>query len=236
MTAARATQRRPLGYPTTRSARSEPAIPTWAVGSAALAPVALTLAWISADALQPSSYSPIHQTLSVLAGRAGADRWVMTAALFVVGACYLMTAAGLRGLRDFPRALLAVAGLSSVWVAVCPEPAHGSTAQHLAWTALGEVAIAVWPAFVTRRPTSRMPICRSQVWTATTALSITLLGWLVIETQHGGALGLAERVSLSVQISVPFAVTLLLRRACVSDTAGARSPARTSGAGHPGLG
>src|SRR5579863_2396236 len=118
----------------------------WAVASAALSPVLLAAAWLSADSVQPASYSPIRQTLSVAAGRAGTDRWVMTAGLLLVGGCYLVTAAGLRHVGNLAALLLVVAGLASICVAVSPEPAEGSTPQHLAWTALGEVAIAIWPA------------------------------------------------------------------------------------------
>jgi hypothetical membrane protein len=184
----------------------------WVVLSAALSPVLVAAAWLSADAVQPASYSPIRQTLSVLAGRAGTDRWVMTVALFLVGGCYLVTAAGLRRLGNRATVLLVVAGLSSICVAVNPEPAHGSTPQHLAWTALGEVAIAIWPASIIRRPSSRTPIPSVVVLTAMTAASLALLGWLVIETQQGNALGLAERLSLSAQTSLPFFVALLLWR------------------------
>jgi hypothetical protein len=38
--------------------------------------------WVVADELQPVSYSPVRQTLGVLAGHAGTDRWIMTMALF----------------------------------------------------------------------------------------------------------------------------------------------------------
>jgi hypothetical protein len=74
----------------------------------------------------------------------------MTGALFLVGGCQLVPAAGLAGARAPARILLVVAGLSSIGIAVNPEPAGGSTPQHLAWTALGAVAITVWPSFVAR--------------------------------------------------------------------------------------
>jgi hypothetical protein len=46
-----------------------------------------------------------------------------------------------------------------------------------------------------------------------TAVSIALLGWLVIETQGGSVLGLAERLTSSAQITWPFIVALALRSA-----------------------
>ena len=72
-------------------------VPGWTVVTAGLAPVLATAGWLVADAVQPASYSPIRKTISVLAGHAGTDRWIMTGALFLVGACQLLTAAGLTG-------------------------------------------------------------------------------------------------------------------------------------------
>jgi hypothetical membrane protein len=175
-------------------------------------PVLATGGWLVADAVQPASYSPIRKTISVLAGHAGTDRWIMTGALFLVGGCQLLTAAGLAGVGVPARILLAVAGLSSIGIAVSPEPPRGSTPQHLAWTALGAVAIAVWPAFVARRAPPRPPILGSFGCAAVTAVFIVLLGWLVIETQGGSHLGLAERLFLSTETCWPFIVAIALRQ------------------------
>src|ERR1700683_4278947 len=60
-------------------------VPRWTVVPAALSPVLATAGWLVADAVQPASYSPVRKTISVLAGHAGTDRWIMTGALFLVG-------------------------------------------------------------------------------------------------------------------------------------------------------
>src|SRR5215470_13035416 len=138
-----------------RPASSSPAVPGWVMASAALSPVVVIGGWLAAEALQPPSYSPVRSTISGLAGLGGTGRWIMTSALFVVGACYFVTAAGLPGVRVPARIVLMVAGLSSIGIAVSPEPVHGSTPQHLAWTSLGAVAITVWPAFTARRAPSQ---------------------------------------------------------------------------------
>ena len=187
-------------------------VPWWTVVSAALSPVLATGGWIVAGAVQPASYSPVGTTISVMAGRAGTDRWIMTGALLLVGGCQLVTAAGLAGVRLPARIVLVVAGLSSIGIAVSPEPAHGSTPQHLAWTALGAVALAVWPAFVARRAPPRPLILSSYVGAVVTAAFIALLGWLVIETQGGSDLGLAERLFLSTETCWPFVVAIALRQ------------------------
>jgi hypothetical membrane protein len=181
------------------------------MASAALSPVVMIGGWLAAEALQPPSYSPLRSTISGLAGLGGTDRWIMTSALFAVGACYFATAAGLPGVRVPARIVLVVAGLSSIGIAVSPEPAGGSTPQHLAWTSLGAAAITVWPALTTRRSRSQPLILRTRAAGAVTALFITLLAWLVFETQDGTVLGLAERLVSAVQLTWPFVVALALR-------------------------
>ena len=185
----------------------------WTVVSAGLSPVFATGGWLVAGAVQPASYSPIRKTVSVMAGHAGTDRWIMTGALFLVGGSQLVTAAGLAGVGVPARILLAVAGLSSIGIAASPEPASGSTPQHLAWTSLGAVVIAVWPASVARRAPPRPPILSSYGCAVVTAVFIALLGWLVIQTQGGTDLGLAERLFLSIETCWPFIVAIALRRA-----------------------
>src|SRR5712675_2020509 len=150
-------QARRLPIPAARPVRSSPAARRWAIISAGLAPVLLTGAYLMAGLLQPASYSPVRTTISVMAGQAGTDRWVMTGGIVLTGGCYLITAAGLTGARASARALLIVAGLAGIGIAASPEPARGSTPRHLAWTVLGAVTIAVWPAFAARRTAAADP-------------------------------------------------------------------------------
>jgi hypothetical protein len=187
-------------------------VPWWTVVSAALSPVLVTVGWLVADAVQPAAYDPVRKTVSVMSGYAGTDRWIMTWALFLVGGCQLLTAAGLAGVRMRARIVLAVAGLSGIGIAISPEPVRGSTPQHLAWTSLGAVAIAVWPAFVARRVSPRPLIVGRYGCAVVTAVFLVLLGWLVIETQGGADLGLAERLSVSTETCWPFVVAVVLRQ------------------------
>ncbi|MBO0806896.1 MAG: DUF998 domain-containing protein [Actinobacteria bacterium] len=169
------------------------------------------MTWLVADVLQPASYSPIRQTISALAGPGGTDRWLMTGALFLVGGCYLMTAAGLTGVRLPARILLIIASLCSAGIAASPVTAHGPTPLHQAWTALGAVTIAIWPAVAGWGAPPRPVVVSVRGSAIVTMLFIALLGWVVLET-HGGGLGLAERVASSVQTSWPFVVALMLHR------------------------
>ena len=205
-------QARRLMMPAHLLVRSSRTAHQWAIISAGLAPVLLTGAYLVAGALQPASYSPMRKTISAMAGQAGTDRWVMTGGLFLTGGCYLVTAAGLTGVRASARALLIVAGLAGIGIAASPEPASGATPRHLAWTVLGAVTAALWPAFAAPR-TSRRPLILSVCGSAVvTAVFVALLGWLFIETRDGSVLGLAERLTSSIQTCWPFIIAVALRR------------------------
>ena len=148
----------------------------------------------------------------MMAGHAGTDRWVMTGALLLVGGCHLVTAAGLGAIRVPARVLLILAGLASIGIAISPEPMVGSTPQHLAWTSFGAVIITVWPAFVARSGSPQPLIVSRRGSAIVTAVFLALLCWLVIETQGGSDLGMAERLTSSVQTSWPFVVAVVLWR------------------------
>jgi Protein of unknown function (DUF998) len=128
-------QARRLPIPAAWPVRSSPAAHPWAIISAGLAPILLTGAYLMAGILQPASYNPVRTTISVMAGQAGTDRWVMTAGIFLTGGCYLVT-----------------------------------------------------------------------------AVFVALLGWLLAETRDGSVLGLAERLTSSIQTCWPFIIAVALRR------------------------
>jgi hypothetical protein len=71
-------QVRRLMIPAAWPVRSSRTVHQWAIISAGLAPILLTGAYLIAGILQPASYSPVRETISVMAGQAGTDRWVMT--------------------------------------------------------------------------------------------------------------------------------------------------------------
>ena len=205
-------QARRLPIPAAWPVHSSMAVRRSAILSAGLAPILLTGAYLIAGILQPASYSPVRDTISAMAGQAGTDRWVMTGGIVLTGGCYLVTAAGLTGVRASARALLIVAGLAGIGIAASPEPARGATPRHLAWTVLGAVAVAVWPAFAARRVSPRPLILSPCGSAAVTAVFAALLGWLLAETRDGSVLGLAERLTTSIQTCWPFIIAVALRR------------------------
>jgi hypothetical membrane protein len=182
----------------------------WALPAAAALPLLLVPAWVVADALQPPAYSPLRQTISVLAGHAATDRWVVTLALLLMGGCYLVAAAGLPDLGTIARAGLVVSAFAGIGVALCPEPARGSTDQHMAFTVIGAIALALWPATVPHG--GAHPVLGRRLTLGVTAVFLGLLGWTFVEAQLGPVLGLAERVTCSVEVCWPVFVAVALRR------------------------
>ncbi len=184
--------------------------PAWVLVTAGLSPLLVTGAWLAAGAVQPA-YSPVHDTVSALAGQGSTHPWIVTGALFAVGGCYLATAVGLTSLRTPARILLAVAGLSSIGIAASPEPVVGSTPQHLAWTALGAATITIWPAFTVRRGARQPLVLTARGAACVTVVFAALTGWLLVETRNGTLLGLSERVMSAVMTMWPFIVALVVR-------------------------
>lgn len=195
-------------------ARAGRAVPGWAVGTAMLTPVLLVGGWLIGGALQPASYSPVRQTMSALAGAAGTDPWVMTAALVLVGSCQIATGAGLTGVRIPARILLVLTGLSTFGIAASPEPATGPTPRHLAFAVSCVVTTAVWPALVARRAPARSWILSVYSCVTVTVVFAALSCWLLVAAQAGGDdLGLVERLTSAVLGLFPLVVALALRQA-----------------------
>lgn len=194
-------------------------IPRWAVASAVAAPVLLVGGWTLAEARQPPGYSPIRDTISALAARGATDRWVMTSALAGLGACYMVTALGLRPARRAGRAVLCGGGAATILVAAFPQPAHGNSVSHTVAATVAFVSLAAWPLFAARRG-SRAPLLTGTVSTAATVVLLSLLVWFAAEI-HGGERGLAERAAAGAEALWPLAVVLTTRRSRAGTAASA---------------
>lgn len=205
-------------------------IARWTILSAVLAPVSLVAGWLAAGLVQRGHYDPVRQTISVLAGTAASHRWIMTACLYLLGSCQILTAIGLSVGRPRARVLLAVGGLTGLGVAIFPQPSHGSTAIHLVFATLSVSLLALWPATIGSRGRSRPLVLTIRGSMAVTVVFLALLAWLYAAAHGGGALGIAERVDTAIENTWPLVVVLAIRRSSALERAGA-SPA--SGLGQP---
>jgi hypothetical membrane protein len=187
------------------------AIPRWTLIPAALAPISLVGAWLVAGFAQPDHYDPIRQTISVLAGYAAADRWIMTLGLYAVSACQIVTALGLSVARR-ARVLLATGGLAGLGVAIFPQPMHGSGAAHMVFATLSVTFLALWPATLGSRGSPRPLVLSMRGSVVVTVVFLGLLAWVFAAAHGGGALGVAERVDTAIANSWPLVVILTIRR------------------------
>jgi hypothetical protein len=210
------TVRQPTYSAVSALAGSRP-VPAWAVVSAALCPALLVGGWLVGGALQATSYNPVQQTMSVLAGQPGTDPWIMTGALFLVGATQLVTAAGLRDVGAPARVLLVITGLCTFGVASSPEPAAGPSPVHLAFAVSCVFTTAIWPIFVARRPPAPTWAVSTAGCAAVTAFYAVLCGWVLFASFGAGDLGLAERVTSTALGLFPLIVALGLRRAASNE-------------------
>jgi hypothetical protein len=185
------------------------AVPSWALASAAAAPVALIGGWTLAASRQSGHYSAVRETISALAARGATDRWIMTAGLAALGACHVVTALGLRPARRGGRLLLALGGVATLVVATAPQPAHGSSTIHLTAATVGFVSLSLWPVFGAGGVD---PFVLRRRWGGTvTGLLLALLVWLGVEIGGGALLGLSERLLAGGQALWPLIVVLVLR-------------------------
>jgi hypothetical membrane protein len=201
-------------------------VPWWGVLPAAGAPVLLVGGWTVAAALQPGSFSQVADTISALAAYGAADRWVMTAALFGTGACYVLTGLALRRAAMPGRLVLMAGGVATALVAANPETAgQGGTVPHTLAAAAGFLALTAWPLLGRKQEPEAPALLRPAACAGASMVLFALLVWFGVELSTGGGLiGLAERMLAGAQALWPLAVIL----ACY------RSQHRLGGATPPG--
>ena len=171
--------------------------PPWMWAAAGLAPVALLVAALLGSSRQVVAYSAVHNTISMLAARAATDRWIMTAGLAIVGACYTVIAIGLIGATALSRWLLGIGGVATMLVAASPQP----SADHVPAAGTAFVALALWPIL------SGLP--NRVVSASVTVLLVVLLVWFGVELD-GSWIGLTERFLAGAQALWPLIMLLLL--------------------------
>jgi hypothetical protein len=213
-------------------------VPWWGVILSAAAPVLMVGGWTIAAGLQPHSFDPVAQTVSVLAAPGAADRWVMTLTFLVVAACDFVTAVALRPARATGRLILMAGAVAGLLVAASPEqPGTNFPLPHMIWATAGCIALVAWPAGAWRRGPSVPWGLRPAVSAGAIAVLLVLLAWFAAELITGaGQAGLAERVFGAAQALWPLAVVASCRRAARTGTRVSGTPALNQPGVRPAVG
>jgi hypothetical protein len=188
--------------------------PWWCIASSAAPPVLLAAGWAIAAPLQARPYSPMADSVSILAGIGATDRWVMSLAFALAGACEIATGLALRPARMAGRLLLMAAGTAGLLVAVSPvHTGDGAGGLHILWAAVVLAALAVWPVAGSRRGPAGPWGLRLRVSVRVTVILLVLLGWFGLElVTAAGQSGLVERLLTTAQAAWPFVAVMSCRR------------------------
>lgn len=193
-------------------------VPWWGLVSSATAPVLLIGGWTVAARLQPGEFDAVTGTISDLAALGASNRWLMTAALYGVGACHVVTAVSMRPAARPGRLVLAAGGLATAMVAALPLPTGGTgspghtVAAVAAFTCLAAWPAAAWrrrPAGTTARTGPRL-LRRRAALGASTVLAGTVAWFFVEAVVEGPRIGLSERLAAGAQALWPLVVVATL--------------------------
>ncbi|AVT31924.1 DUF998 domain-containing protein [Plantactinospora sp. BC1] len=122
-----------------------PAVPWWAVFSAAALPVLLVIGWTVAAVRQPPGYDPWGDTVSSLSSYGMLDRQILIGCLAGLGVAHLVTAIGLRPVRTAARLVYGLGGVATVLVAAVPKTDAQTPRAHGVSAVVAFVALAAWP-------------------------------------------------------------------------------------------
>jgi len=183
----------------------------WTLVTAAGAPAVLVAAAVVARDVLTTSYDPLSETLSVLAGR-GSGQGIMTAGFMLSAVCQIATAMGLRVLRLSARVALAIAGCCGLVVAAFPVTVSANESTHLLAAASGLIALALVPILGMSSASTTPLVCRPR-WALTATLVLcALVLWVYFEANHGVFLGLAERLTAVAELAWPLVVVVFARQ------------------------
>ncbi|PVZ11013.1 DUF998 domain-containing protein [Actinomycetospora cinnamomea] len=182
------------------------------VALAVALPVVFLLGGFAAEAAQPpGTYDASGQTVSTLAGRGAAERWIMATVLAAMGVIYLLVAAGLRGVPRLARLVLGLGGAAALVAALAAQPAHGSSTVHMAATVTAVLALILWTLPLAADRSLDPGLRRGSLVAA--AVMTAGLAWLCAQAWTDGTwLGVVERVLILTQTVWPIRVAIAARR------------------------
>lgn len=182
-----------------------------ALVSATAAPILLIGGWSLAAAAQPSAFDSTRDTISALASAGATDRWIMTAAIVLLGCCHLTTAYGLAEAATTGRIVLAAGGAATIGVAMTPLPASGSSTIHGIFAFLAFGCLAIWPFFAWRRGPKISWGLRPIQSNVAAILLVLLLIVFTVSLAQGDLVGATERLAAGAQALWPAAVVWCAR-------------------------
>ncbi len=183
-------------------------MPWWGVASSILAPAVLISGWTLAADLQPVPFDAVQRSISALGAVGMPYRWVIALTLLGVGICHAITGIALRAAAETGRALLIIGGISSILIAVNPQPRHGGSLAHEAFSLVGVVVMTIWPVAAMRREPDAPLGLRPVAVAAFTGVTLAAVLWFTVELFNGPELGLAERVVTADQSIWPLLVVV----------------------------
>lgn len=183
-------------------------MPWWGVASSVLAPVILVGGWTAAADLQPTPFNAVQRSISALGAVGMPYRWVIAIALLGVGVCHATTGIALRPAAEPGRAFLVIGGISSILIAVNPQPPSGGSLAHETFSLVGVAVMTIWPLAAIRRDPGAPFGVRPAAAIAITGVTLAVEVWFVIELFHGPELGLAERTVTADQSIWPLLVVM----------------------------
>ena len=188
-------------------------MPWWGVASSVAAPVLMVAGWTIAAGLQPHPVDPVSETVSALAAVGATDRWGMSLAFALVGACDVITALALRPARAAGRVILMAGAVAGMLIAVNPEyPGTRFPVPHMVCAAIGGAGVVAWPAAAWRRGPSVPWGLRPAVSAGAVVVLFALAAWFGVQLiVAGGQAGLAERLFGAAQALWPLIVVVSCR-------------------------
>ena len=183
-------------------------VPWWALLSSGCAPVVLIGGSTIAAAIHGPGYSPVRQTISVLAADGPSGYWALTATLIALGTCHLATAWGLRAAGLAGRLALGAGGVSAIILSLFPAPNRGGSLSHGSVVAVGFSLLALWPVLAADRSRGAPWGLRPVPSVTVSALMVAGAAWFLIELQTNGAAGVAERILTAAQSLWPVVVVV----------------------------
>jgi hypothetical membrane protein len=204
-------------------------VPWWGVASSVLAPAILIGGWTSAADLQPVPFDAVRRSISALGAVGMPYNWVILLTLLGVGICHATTGLALRPAPGPGRILLVTAGISTILIAVNPQPPGGGSLAHEAFSLIGVVVMTMWPVAAIRRDPGAPIGLQPAAAYAMTSVTLPILLWFTIELLNGPQLGLAERTVTAGQSIWPLLVvlTVLVARQRAQQPADAEAAARS---------